>query len=278
MSISLRHKPSYLRGPTSKGFMDLRTSVIRDGGDSGAGLIQRFSVITRGEALGHETWIDKDFLQETADAINATGESGIKSRFTHPDMSGDGLGKFLGRVKTGRVIGNQVYADLHLSELAHSTPEGDLATFVMDMAEKEPDMFGTSIVFRRGMAAEEEFRAANLDKTGKFKSPDRNNEANLLHARLAELRADDVVDEPAANPDGMFHRGGNIVTDASALLDYAFGLKDEVPELSSLDIDPDRVVAFLERYLDRNKMHIISADTLLDKIKRLEKQTPTRQA
>lgn len=274
MSISLRHKPSYLRGPTSKGFMDLESHVIRDGGDSRAGLIQRFSVITRGEALGHEMWIDKDFLEETAAAINESGERGIKSRFTHPDMSGDGLGRFLGRVKTGRVMGNQVYADLHLSELAHSTPEGDLATFVMDMADKEPDMFGTSIVFRRDLGAEEEHRGANADKRGQFKSPDRNNTENMQHARLAELRADDVVDEPAANPDGMFHRGGNIQTDASALLDYAFGFRDDVPEFAAFDLDPDRFVAFLERYFDRNGMRIVSADTILDKIKQMKESMP----
>lgn len=257
--------------------MELKSHVIRDGGDSGAGLIQRFSVITRGEALSHDMWIDKDFLEETAAAINESGERGIKSRFTHPDMSGDGLGRFLGRVKTGRAIGNQVFADLHLSELAHTTPEGDLGEFVMDMAEKEPDMFGTSIVFRRDADAEDEFRVDHTDKRGQFKSPDRNNTENMLHARLAELRADDVVDEPAANPEGMFHRG-SFVTDANALLDYAFGLKDTVPELSSLDIDPDRMVAFLERYLARNGMRIISADTILQTIKQLEESMPTTQA
>lgn len=274
MSISLRHKPSYLRGPTSKGFLELKSHVIRDGGDSGAGLIKSFSVITRGEALGHEMWIDKEFLSETASAINDAGERGIKSRFTHPDMSGDGLGRFLGRVKGGRVVGNQIFADLHISELAHATPEGNLAEFVMSMAEKEPDMFGTSIVFRRDIGAEDRFRSDNTDKRGEFKSPDRNNAENMLHARLAELRADDIVDDPAANPQGMFHRGGNFVTDASALLDYAFGLKDAVPELSSLDIDPDRVVAFLERYLDRNGMRIVSADTVLETVRQLEESMP----
>ncbi len=254
--------------------MELKNHVIRDGGDSGAGLIQRFSVITRGEALGHETWIDKDFLQETADAINSAGDSGIKSRFTHPDASGDGLGKFLGRVKGAVVTGNQVHADLHISDLSHSTPGGDLGTFVMDMAEKEPDMFGTSIVFRRDVGAEDLFRTTNTDKRGQFKSPDRQNAENLSHARLAELRADDVVDEPAANPDGMFHRGGNIQTEASALLEYAFGLRDDVPEFSAFDLDPDRFVAFLARYFDRHGMRIVSADTVLDKIKQLKESMP----
>lgn len=257
--------------------MELKSHVIRDGGDSGAGLIQRFSVVTRGEALGHDMWIDKGFLQETADAINESADRGIKSRFTHPDMSGDGLGRFLGRVKTARAIGNQVFADLHVSELAHSTPEGDLGEFVMDMAEKEPDMFGTSTVFRRNIDAEDEFHVDHTDKRGQFKSPDRNNAENMPHFRLAELRAVDAVDEPAANPEGMFHRG-SVVTDASALLDYAFGLADTVPELSSLDIDPDRMVAFLERYLARNGMRIISADTVLETIKQLEESMPTTQA
>ncbi len=255
----LKHAPTSLRAPVSRG---VAARVIRDGGDSGAGLIRGFAVVTRGEAIGHDTWLDAEFLQETADRINAAGTSGIKSRFTHPNMSGDGLGRFLGRVKNGSVRGDQVLADLHISRLAHNTPDGDLAEFVMGMADDEPDMFGTSIVFSRDEAAEAVFAAENQDKRGRFVSPDKKNEQQFPHARLAELRADDVVDEPAANPGGMFSRGDGIVKEADALLSFALGLSDHKPELVQLELDPERVSAYLKRFLATNGLMIVSNSTV----------------
>ncbi|KKN81140.1 hypothetical protein LCGC14_0323590 [marine sediment metagenome] len=263
MKDALRNPSKWQRGPTAHGFENLKSNVVRSGGDSGAGLISRFSVITRGEALGHEMWIDRDFLQQTADAINANGRQGIKSRFTHPGLSGDGLGRFLGRVKDARVIGTQTFADLHISETAHDTPDGDLGSFVMDLAEKEPDMFGTSIVFSRSESDEAAFIADHKDKRGRFVSPDRNNAQNFVHARLQELRADDVVDEPAANPHGMFHRGDEIARDAEDLLCYSLGLTETVPSLTELDIDPTRVAEYLKKFLARRGLRIVSASDLL---------------
>ena len=255
----LKHAPTSLRAPVSRGVV---ARVIRDGGDSGAGLIRGFAVVTRGEAIGHDHWIDAEFLQQTADAINATGNSGIKSRFTHPNLSGDGLGRFLGRVKNGSVRGDQVLGDLHLSRLAHNTPDGDLAEFVMGMAADEPDMFGTSIVYMPDVAAQGVFAAEHQDKRGRFVSPDKNNEQQFPHARLAELRADDVVDEPAANPGGMFSRGDGIVKEADALLSFALGLSDEKPEMVQLELDPERVSAYLQRFLATNGLMIVSSKTV----------------
>ncbi|HEX6983879.1 MAG TPA: hypothetical protein VF170_00820, partial [Planctomycetaceae bacterium] len=143
-----------------------------------------------------------------------------------------------------------VRADLHFSQTSHKTPEGDLAAYVMDLAEEDPDLFGASIVFRSDRAAERAFEAKH-GGAGSFKSPDPLNAKNLPHARLAELRATDVVDEPAANPSGLFHASG-IPADAEALLDYALGLKDARPAASSLGIDPDRLRAFTARFMDRH--------------------------
>jgi hypothetical protein len=80
---------------------------------------------------------------------------GLKSRFTHPDMSSDGLGKFLGRsqrfslstAKTpdGRDV-PAVRADLHFDPSASKTPHGDLADYVMSLAESDPDALSSSLV------------------------------------------------------------------------------------------------------------------------------------
>lgn len=275
MREALKRPSQWQRAPTAHGFESLKSHVVRTGGDSGAGLIARFSVITRGEALGHEMWIDRDFLHQTAEAINATATQGIKSRFTHPGLSGDGLGRFLGRVKDGRVIGSQVFADLHISETAHDTPDGDLGTFVMDLAEKEPDMFGTSIVFSRNEDDELAFISEHKDKRGRFVSPDRNNAQNFVHARLEELRADDVVDEPAANPHGMFHRGDEIAREADDLLSYSLGLTDVVPSMCELDIDPTRVAEYINKFLTRHGLRIVSASDVLDRCRKAREQAPT---
>jgi len=240
--------PSVLfRSTTVKGAD--RPAVERGGGDADAGIVRGVAVITRGEALGHGLWIDREFLHQSANAINAAGR-GKKSRFTHPGLSGDGMGKFLGRVKNATVDGDVVRADLHISPTAHETPDGNLAEYVLDLAEIEPDMFGLSIVFSSDLEAERDHRAENES------SPDPANAANLPHARLYEIRAVDVVDDPAANPAGLFHRGDEIAGEADRLLSFALGLTSNAPTLTQFDIDPGRVAGFVARFLDRHGLEI----------------------
>jgi hypothetical protein len=162
-------------------------------------IIYGASVIQAGEALGHDMLIDDRMLAQTAEAINAT-EPGIKSRFTHPGACSDSMGKMLGKVKNASVCGDKVTADLHLAQHASKSPEGDLAEYVMSMAEESPADFGMSIafdgsaVFKRADGAEvpvSQPRPADATTAKPF-------------ARLGKLRAVDVVDEPAANRDGLF--------------------------------------------------------------------------
>lgn len=243
------------KSKTKRGFTG---EVIRDGGDRGAGMIKGYSVITRGQALGHGAWVDDTFLQQVTDAINATGDVGHKSRFTHPGLSADGMGKFLGNTKYAVKDGDQVFADLHFSESAHNTPDGDLATYMMDMAEQDPDKFGSSIVFQHDIKAEDQFYADNEDAdTGEFKSPDPENKQNYYHVRLQELHAADMVDDPAANPGGLFHREQEIAQEATQLFEYALDLEGaSPPDLAQFDVDPDRVKKFFERFLDSHGLEL----------------------
>ncbi|MCR9230446.1 MAG: hypothetical protein NXI29_05495 [bacterium] len=235
-------------------------NVDREGGDNGAGLISDFSVITRGEALGHSMWCDAEFLQQVHDAINQAGEAGLKARFTHPGLSADGLGKFLGNIKNASMKGVQVIADLHFSKSAHKTPDGNLADYVMDFAEEDPDKFGSSIVFMQDFKAQELFRVEHKNEdSGEFESPDSDNKKNYEHCRLSKLYGADIVDDPAANPNGLFHRGQEIPQNAGALLDYALGIEGaEKPSEFSFGIDPDRLSAYLDRYLDNHGLKIVS--------------------
>lgn len=237
--------------------------VDREGGKFNAGLIRGASIITRGEALGHRAWIDATTLQQVAEGIDSAGPKGVKSRFTHPSMSGDGLGTVLGRaigpteIRDGRVI-----ADLHIQKSAHSTPSGDLAGYTMDLAEESPESFGTSIVFTHDRAAEDAFADENQaeveheDSRGRkrkgyeFRSPDPDNVNHYRHVRLKALHAVDAVDEPAANPSGLFSRGDEIPRQADALLSYALGLTRDRPDVSMFGVDPDRAAAFVARFME----------------------------
>lgn len=179
-------------------------------------------LIRPGEALGYGMWIDKEFCQTVA-AMSANGKSaqaGLKARFGHPNMCSDALGTFLGRWKN--VVADEngfVRGDLHLSSTASESPKGDLRKYVEEMAAKEPEHFGASIVFstdweafknyaiENGATEKEDPMCGKYIDFSTFKSPDPANVENLPHARLSELHAADLVDDPAAT-DGMFSGAG----------------------------------------------------------------------
>lgn len=246
LAAPLRH----FRAKVAKG----ADRVDRTGGRFGHGMIAGVSVITRGEALGHDMWVDAAFLQQTADSINARSE-GLKARFTHPGMSSDGLGSYLGKVDNARLSGDRVLADLHFAEAATKTPDGDLADYVMSLAEDAPEDFGVSIVFDVDAESIDRQTAENTTG-GRFVSPDELNRNNYPHARMSSLRAADVVDSPAANPDGLFRRGQQIAEEADAFMEYALGLSSAAPKPCLLDADPQRVAAAVQRFLSRHNLKI----------------------
>jgi hypothetical protein len=257
MKPALNTRPKLLRASIARGLSAGEKPVDEKGGDFGAGIIRGMAILTRGEALGHRLWCDRVMLQQVCDAINAS-ERGIKARFTHPDLSGDGLGKSTGRVKNASVDGDVVRGDLHFSQAAHQTPDGDLAGYVMLLAMEDPEAFGNSIAFDEDFVEEDKFRAQHSEADGEgypeFKSPDPQNIHNYLHARVAALRAVDAVDDPAANPNGLFHRGDEIARDAERLLAWTLGLSSQKPQLVSLDLDPDRAAGFIQRFLARHQL------------------------
>lgn len=257
-SSILGTKPRRLRTEPARG-IKAENPVDRKGGDKKAGIIRGVSVVTRGEALGHGMWLDREFLRQTADGINAS-PNGAKARFTHPGLSSDGLGSYLGRMKAAVIDGDVVRADLHFSDMAHESPDGDLAEYVMGLAEDDPESFGVSIVYMPDWGAEDAFEATHEDEKGRFRSPDVDNTDNLPHARLAQLRAADVVDDPAANPGGLFHRGQEIAAEADSLASFALGLTAAAPAVEQLELDPDRVRGFVHRFLESHGLQIVSVN------------------
>ncbi|MDO9257944.1 MAG: hypothetical protein Q7U54_20695 [Bacteroidales bacterium] len=202
--------------------------------DRELGIIQGVTIARIGPAKGHNGFVDRSFLLQIVDNA-ASKPAGIKARFGHPNMCSQALGTYLGRFKNYSYYGDQVKADLHLDDTAKNTPSGDLYTYVLDMAEKNPDMFGASIVFEIGESIflEEEVDGEKVEKE---------------YFRLKELRATDIVDEPAAT-DGLFS--------ANTFPGIATQFLDENPKIMDLIFSkPDSVVEFLSNYLTNSKMNL----------------------
>ena len=90
-------------------------------------------------------------LKKIVELGNAEGV-GLKNRFAHPSLSGDGVGTFLGRAKNFRLeAGKMVRADMHLDPTAMKTPPKGgrpLGEYVMELAETDPAAFATSLVLQ----------------------------------------------------------------------------------------------------------------------------------
>jgi len=291
MKINLRNKPKFTRlGRAALAASPvLEHKVEPDGGMYGAGMISNVSLITEGEALGHYAWIDSEFTAQVGAAMSAKADQGIKSRFTHPGMSSDGLGRMLGRINNGRVEGNQVIGDLNFSKSSHSTPDGDLAEYVSMLVAEDSSAAGLSIVFDEDVDAEIALLVENgaeikidphdgheyVDMTN-FQSPDPANVNNYYHVRLQELRAADIVDEPAANPNGMFD-SAPVARNIDKALAFALGLDTEKPDNAELfGVDVDRASAFVGRFLSSRGLSIVTKPTESQK-PQAEGNQPTRE-
>jgi len=199
----------------STGYLKSKTGKV----DREKGIIHDVSVCTVGEAKGHGVNLDSEFV-DTVARSGAEKKQGLKARFGHPNMCSTTLGTFLGRFKNFQRDGEQAKADLFLSNEAKKTPNGNLYDYVLDMAENNPDMFGTSIVFTPGRyfkkdsdgnkwfqfpAEDYEFGYENED--GEI-CEDEKDLSEEIFVECAELHACDAVDEPAAN-DGLFSKFSN---------------------------------------------------------------------
>lgn len=218
--------------------------------DKYKGVIRGFAVMTQGNVKDMRGWeIDETTLSQIVDAGNKS-QLGLKSRFGHPNMSSTALGTFTGRAKNFRRDGGIARADLFISKTAYETPDGDIASYVLDLAEKDPDAFGTSVVLG-------EF---DLEYTDKEKNKDGKDLPPKL--RVSSLMAVDVVDDPAAN-DGMFNKHFNSSVELSAkATEFMNKLLDNPDAL-------EYVISFLERYRTNrvdinNKTEVLKEEGSMD--------------
>lgn len=138
---------------------------------------------------------DRESL-ETIIELGNDSDTGLKSRLGHPTMSDDGVGKFLGRsrdfrmskavdARTGKKV-DAARADLHFDKTAKSTPHGNLADYVMDLAKSDAGAISSSLV----LEVEETLR---LEKDGTRAVGDDGEPLPPLW-RPTALHASDIVD------------------------------------------------------------------------------------
>jgi hypothetical protein len=166
---------------------------------------------------------------------------GLKARFTHPALSSDGLGKFLGRDRNIRRDGDKVRGDTYLDPTALQTPPDGggkpLGVYVMDLATSDPDALSSSLVLK----TKQEYRQ---DDDG---NPLRDASGNELPPlwRPTKLHACDVVDTGDAVHSGFLSADlpDDAVRHVAEALDSQFRNCDRATVES-------RGRAFLSRYLD----------------------------
>jgi len=230
----------------------LRSSVTRGASsvDLEKHIIKGYSVISIGELLGHDVEADEKTLDQVVEHGNSH-KQGTKSRFGHPNMSNTAFGTYLGRTKNYYKDGERVRADLHISETAFNSPKGDLGGYVEEMALKEPDMFGASIVVK----AEYEYR---INEDGTRQKDKAGNELMPL-LRVQELMASDVVDEPATG-DPMFEffsDGVKPSAEVTAFLDEYFKQPDAM----------EKATSFFNRYIENGEYK----QSLLESVEKVAK-------
>ena len=142
------HNTRWLRSrPTQGGFTS-------DKIDAEAGIIRDVVMVQEGEAKGHEVHLDAEFIDDIVAYDNHNfSKTGLKGRFGHPGASSETMGTQLGifrnfrkREQDGKA---QAIADLHLLESSELSPSHPgMKSWVLKMAEEQPDFMMSSIVFR----------------------------------------------------------------------------------------------------------------------------------
>lgn len=241
--------------PTAVKPMPARPAMLRAGATTGRPVrVDRTAEVIHGYTLAQEGpfksagrgEFDRAALQAIVTLANADPK-GLRSRFTHPSMSDDGLGKFLGRLRPGSAYLDKAgpawlaRADLRISPTSHDTPSGDLGGYVLRLADEDPDALSSSLVLN----ADEEYR---LEKDGTAAKDADGNDLPPLW-RPTRLHATDVVDTGDA-VDGLLS-AQNLSLDSlpDALQRRGWEALDRLFAGQPAGVVRERLAAYGERYI-----------------------------
>lgn len=248
--MSSQKKPSWL-AVSAKGAM---------GVDRTANVIRGVILAEEGAFKDGRGEFDRAAIRQVV-KLGKDKPSGLKARFRHPTLSDDGLGKFLGRHKNlrsdtvmrqagkdadGKPLMKEMLVargDLHLDKTALEEPPGGgkpLGTYVMDLADSDPDALGLSLVLKSDQTTRVDSKSRPLtDAAGEQLPP---------LWMPTELHACDCVDDGDAThsflsaeileglPDALVRQG-------CELLDRQFDGKPR-------EFIESRLTAFVGRYLN----------------------------
>lgn len=230
----------------------LRASVVSRpmGVDRNAKMIRGMVLAQSGLFRDPRGQFDDAGIQKIVELTNAKPK-GLRSHFTHATLSSDGLGKFLGRVRnatrgtavdsrTGKTVA-AARGDLVFDESAFRTPSGDLATYIMDLAESDPEALSSSLVIE----PREHFLT---DAKGRVLTDDDGEPLPPIWEPLA-LHGSDIVSEGAA-VDGLLSAGIDVDGLPDAVVHRGAEMLDQFFAGQSREVIEQRCTAWLNRYLD----------------------------
>ena len=236
---------------------DSAFNIEFEGIDENKGIIKGVKMVSEGEAKGHGVLLNKKFIKDAV-SLGKGQDRGVKARFGHPNMCTTALGTYLGTYQKVRLRsektedGTRYHAvgDLHLSESSKETPNGDLYSYVLKLANESPDQFGSSIVFE-GNEYQEEGDDGNM----------------ISYATIQSLHATDLVDTPAAT-DGLFSMNENdLASQMTMFLDEnprIFELVSKKPEI--IDEFLNKYKLYTEKNENKNEMGLFKNKKPLKKI------------
>lgn len=240
------------RMPKAPKWLKAMTDAAPAGVDRKAGIIHGVVIAQAGafksEGRGE---FDEEGLAAIVE-LASVHSAGLKARFTHPTMSDDGLGKFLGRHRNFRtdaisvekdgqaVTVAAVRADLHLDPTSLQPPPSGgmpLGQYVMDLAESDPSALGCSLVG----VYEDLFRT---DQKGRPLADENGQPLPPLWIPK-KIHAADVVDYPDATDTFLSaHR----LPDAAVR--QGVRLLNGVFQGQTREVTEARLLAFVDRYLE----------------------------
>ncbi len=203
--------------------------------DRESGFMRNVSVITMGEAIGHDFEVDGALVDQIVALTNAHPK-GAPIHACHPEITGrDPIWIRVGRITNLRRVGNQAKGDVQLGAYARSNPAGDLWNWLFDLAEDEEA--------RQSVGLSPRFVPAPFEqRMGEAGNP-------LPPAgRARQVLSIDFAGEPGANPGGLLSRGEG--EEIATLTEE--GQMDEVLRkyLESIGLDPNASEEDAQKFLD----------------------------
>ncbi len=230
--------------PTDTGLLRADTKGTPAGVDRTAGvagMIRGYVVAKLGpfKSRGRGEFNEKSL--ETIVELGNQPNKGLKSRFTHPTESNDGLGNHLGRAERYRLDEDDgvpaVRADLTFAKASGKSPNGNLSGYIMDLAEEDPGALSSSLVGHFD-------RKYRLTEDGE-RETDASGEPLPPIWIPTDLRASDIVDTGDA-VDGLL----SLDVDEHSFAGKGAAIADKLFRDQSREVVCDKLTAWRDRYLN----------------------------